>query len=273
MMRKLLPVLFLASVLTFPALAQEATPQPARTAPINASQEMCISVMTGFPNTKPSIRYQFLRLSKSLAKGADADFRQALAHYGSKNISDDTPVTDIIEGMANPVLRQAEPALVVGQGSYLINFAIECAPQIQGQISALHAYDPDLKQVKFNTVIDEDALFLRQVISDALYALNADKNPDYSAAVKAYAENLVRTRDDIEYTAFNGEVGDIEALYLGDLDKRLARSNDIVNAEADREVLSSSMALARDMSEHTIREEKRRSVQTLLNILNGYTYY
>ncbi len=204
-----------------------------------------------------------------MAREATPEFRELLAHYASTTISEKTPVRKVVEGMANPVLKQAAPRLVVAQSAWMINFAQECKSQIDGQIKALYAYDKDLKMVDFNTTIDKDALYLRQILVDTLYRLDVNKDPKYGPVLKTYAHALVRTRNGIEYTAYNGEVGDIEAQFMGDLDKRLARSNDIVNSEMDRNALADSVALANDMNEATKREEQARQVQTLIRILNG----
>ncbi len=267
-------LLFGFTVNAISAPAQEnvnnAPVQPVQTA-IKASskQKMCMSVLSGFPSDNASTRYQFLRLVKSFGRGVSYEFKTALNHFADKKITMQTDLVDVIEGMNNPVLRQADPALIAGYGSYLVNFALECSDVVESQISSLYAYDADLKDVAFNIVIDEDALYLRQILSDSLYGLDAQKHPVYGEAVRAYAKGLVVMRDNMEYTVFNAEIGDIEALYMGDLDEKLARSNDIVNAEMDREILPGSVALSDDMSKNMIKQEKRRSLHTLIDILGG----
>ncbi|HHI88372.1 MAG TPA: hypothetical protein ENK01_00330, partial [Hellea balneolensis] len=120
---------------------------------VSAKQDFCIHVMSGFPQSDQAVRYQFFRLSHSIARDATPEFRQLLSHYASTRISDTTPVRKVIEGMANPVLRQAAPKLVVAQSAWLIGFAKDCQAQIDGQIAALQAWDKDLKIVDFNTTV------------------------------------------------------------------------------------------------------------------------
>ena len=52
---------------------------------------------------------------------------------------------------------------------------------------------------------------------------------------------------------FVDEVGELEALYMGDLDTKLSRSNDAVNEGVDTEALSEAMTLAQDMDEKFLR--------------------
>ena len=270
-MKRALTYIFAASLLGAQSFAQTA---PAHAvgggAPAPAAQEQCINVMAGFPSASQSARYQFFRLTQSLAKGATPEFRVAAKYYSSGKVTADTPVAKVIEGIANPVLRQAEPRLVIGQAAYLIDFAETCSGVISGQIKSLQAYDSDLKNAEFNAAIDQDALFLRQILSDALYSENAHENLLYGDAVKAYAKSLVTTRDHIEFSSFESDVSDLEALYMGDLDKRLARSNDLANSEMNNEALSSAVALSDDMSASHKKQEQQRSLQTLIQILNGY---
>lgn len=250
------------------AWGQESDQEQAR--PASLSQEQCIAIMSGFPSQNQPARYQFFKLAESLGAGATPAFRAALKTFGAGRVSNDTPVTDVIEGIANPVLRQAEPALVVGQTAFLVNFAHTCRAQIAGQISSLQAFDPDLKHAGFNAAIAQDALFLRQILSDVLFDLKANEHLIHGAAIKAYAKSLVSTRNNIEYKSFESDVADLEVLFMGDLDDRLARSNDVVNGDMNAESVSSAVAISNDMTAGAKRQEDQRSLQTLINILNSY---
>ena len=252
-----------------PASAESvpAGPVPARAA---SAQEQCITTLAGFPADDPGARYQLFRLTQALSVDATPGFRTVLEHYGSAKVSAKTPILDIIRGIANPVLRQAEPALVIGQIAYLIKFAGTCRAIISGQIESLRAYDPDLAKPAFNGTIDKDALFLRQIVSGALRRLKAQQDQRYSGIVQAYERALVRTRNQIEYKAFTHDVDDLESLYMTDLDKRLARSNDLANEEMNREVLGNAVVTSKDMTDNNKKQEKQRSLLTLLNILGGF---
>ncbi len=263
--------LALVAVLLAPVLARAGS-VPAGTvqASLAPAQEQCITTIGGFPAGNPGARYQLFRLTEALARDATPDFRAMLKQYGSTQVNTKTPILEVIKGIANPVLRQAEPSLVIGQISYLIDFAEACRTIISGQIDSLRAYDPDLAKPTFNNTIDQDALFLRQILSNALRRQKAHLHPRFGAVVQAYERALVRTRDQIEYQAFNHDVDELEALYMTDLDKRLARSNDLANKEMDREVLSGAVATAKDMTENNKKQEKQRSLVTLLHILGGF---
>lgn len=271
-MKKALLISGLLSLMAFPALAQvseqtaaEPTQQVAVAAP---SQEYCITVMSGFPNDAHLPRYQFFKLTQEMAVDATPGFRNALDKYGEGDVEADAPITDVIEAIANPVLRQAAPELAISYMDHLIDFAKRCEPFIDGQVTSLKAFDSTL--ANDDTVIAEDALFLRQVLSDSLFRLDADKDPIHGADISVYASALVRTRDRIEFTSYSSDVGDLEALYMTDLDGRLARSNDLINSEMNRETLGDAIILSDDMNREAKQKADREALQTLLRILNRY---
>ena len=266
-----LAVILLLVLAAGPGLAKaEAPAAPAPAArPAPPAQEQCIHVLAGFPADNISARYQLFRLTQKLAQDAGPEFRAALARFGGDRISTDTPILSVVRGIANPVLRQAEPALVIGQIGYLIDFAHACSTAIAGQMESLRAFDAELAKPQFNATIDEDALFLRQILSDALHGQKAHEDAEYGPVVRAYDRALVATRDRIEFGLFDNKVNDLEALYSTDLDKRLARSNDLANKEMDRETLGNALATSKDMNENNKKQEKKRSLYTLFQILSG----
>ncbi|MEM9669184.1 MAG: hypothetical protein AAF950_09695 [Pseudomonadota bacterium] len=232
-------------------------------------QEDCIVFMAGFPDHGHVARYQFFRLTEAMAADVTPDFQAVLDAYGEGEVAPETPIVDVVEGIANPVIRQAAPSLAVAQTAHLISFAKTCQPFITGQASSLEAFDGTLADANFNQVVEEDALFLRQVLSDVLFRLQADEDPSHSAAVLAYADALVITRNRIEFTAFDSEVDSIEALFMADLDGRLARSNDIINEDMNADSVSSAIGLADDLNQATRDTHKQAMRLTLARILLG----
>lgn len=271
-MKKLLLIAGLLGLSAFPATAQVSEPNvmdPVQQATIAApSQEYCITVMSGFPNDAHLPRYQFFRLTQEMAVDATPGFRATLGKFGEGDVDATAPITDVIEAIANPVLRQAAPELAISYMDHLIDFATTCEPFIAGQVSSLQAFDPNL--ANDDIVIAEDALFLRQVLSDSLFRLNANTDPIHGAHVRVYANALVRTRDRIEFTSYSADVDELEALYMTDLDGRLARSNDLINSEINRETLGDAVTLSDDMNEQAKQKADREAVQTLLRILSRY---
>lgn len=242
-------------------------PEVINTAPVDP--DFCINTMSGFPTDDQEARYQFFRLTEEMARGATPEFRNALSQYGEDQVSPHTPMLTVIEEIANPVLRQAAPEITIGNMSHVIDFASVCEPFITGQINSLKAYNPALTDADFNAVITEDALFLRQILSDSMYRLGANEDPIHSFAVAQYASSLVTTRDEMEFSTFEAELDDLEALYMTDLDGRLKRSNDMINEEMDREVLGDAVALSDSMNEAEKRKAKERQLYTLIRILGG----
>jgi len=239
--------------------------------PLAASpvQEKCITIMAGFPNSSHESRYQFFKLTQALTGDVTPSFRATIDYFGDSFVTEETPVTEVIENIANPVFRQAAPEITIGNMGYLIDFALDCETYLTGQIESLQAFDSALTDHEFNIVIAEDALFMRQILSDALFRLNAQEHEVFGPYVQTYADTLVTTRDEIEFAGFESELASIEALYLTDLDGRLARSNDVINNEMDQEALVTSLEITDDLNEEAKRKSKETMVRTLLSILGG----
>ena len=276
MLRSLLSLSSIA-VLSLSALAADAqtpdqltqTVTPAAVTQTSLNPDYCINALSDFPTDDHERRYQFFRLSEEMARDVTPDLRAALQKYSGETVEAGSSVLGVIENIANPVLRQAAPKLTVSNMTYVIDFAKICEPFISGQIKSLEAFDGGLKDVAFNAVIVEDALFLRQILSDSLSRLGASEDAQYSASVNQYANALVVTRDEVEFTTFESELGDLEALYMDDLDGRLKRSNDLINEEMDREILGDSVALSDSMNRAEKKKAKERQLYTLYRILGG----
>jgi len=223
-------------------VTQVVTPSAVTQASLNP--DYCINALSDFPTDDHERRYQFFRLSEEMARDVTPDLRAALQTYSGETVEPGSSVLGVIQNIANPVLRQAAPQITVSNMTYVIDFAKICEPFISGQIKSLEAFDGALKDVAFNAVIVEDALFLRQILSDSLSRLGASEDPQYSASVNQYANALVITRD-------------------------LKRSNDLINEEMDREVLGDSVALSDSMNKAEKKKAKERQLYTLYRILGG----
>jgi len=188
--------------------------------------------MSEFPTDDPTARYQFFKLVTDVAYGADDQTDALFAHYGAEEVAEDTPVLATIEDIANPVLRQAAPAFIVSNMKYLVDFVQSCDVYIMGQTKSLVAYDPNLAKPEFNAVVTEDALFLRQILSESLQRLGAEDDPVWA-------------------------------------DVRLAKSNQTINAEIDRDVLKDAIALSNEMTETAEERSKQESLRRLIRIFTG----
>ncbi len=235
-----------------------------------AYQEFCINVMSGFPNDDQIARYQFFKLTQELGVDSSPMLTSALDYFGDHTVTADTPVMEVIETIANPVLRQAAPELTIANMAFLIDFANVCDSYIAGQVTGLKALNPQLSEAEFNSVISEDALYMRQILSDSLFRINAQDHEIFGPTVRAYADALVTTRDRIEFTKFENDIESIEAIFMTDLDGRLARSNDVINQEMDRETLASSIEIIDEMNAEAKRKRKQEALYTLSRILGGY---
>lgn len=232
-----------------------------------AQAELCVQMMAGFPNDAPESRYVFFRLSQELAKDITPELSQLMTDFMAENemrrLPADGPMINVIEDIADPVLRQAAPAQTVAGMAHIAYFNALCGPSIQGQVDSLLAFNPALAES--DILIREDALYLRQILSEALDRLGGGDRE----AARIYAGSLVTERDDIEYTGFVDEVDALEALYMGDLDTKLARSNDAVNEAINPESFQDAAELARDLNRQDSDRAKAERVFSLVRILSG----
>ncbi|MEM6499615.1 MAG: hypothetical protein AAF709_23195 [Pseudomonadota bacterium] len=235
-----------------------------------AIQDTCLTQMSGFPVDDPAGRYQFFVLTETVGQDVGMDTLDAMKHFGQPALPNDVAMVEVIEAIANPVMLQAQPSATVAQTVSLIEFSQNCAPYIRGQIDSLTVIEPSYSDPTFNMTIQEDALYLRQMAGEALARLDAHNDPVFGVSVSQYDVALLNMRNEIEFTAFESELDDLEGLYMADLDQKLALVNDQINEEMDREVLDSSIAISDDMSKASDEERKRRMLQTLFTILNRY---
>ena len=140
---------------------------------------------------------------------------------------------------------------------------------IKGQTESLAAFDNSLTNPELNTAIAEDALFLRQILSESLTRLGADEDKTWSTASNSYSRSLVSQRDAVEFAAFETDIAELETLFMDDLDGRLARSNDVINSEMDREVLGDSIQLSKDLSAAARERARQERLYRLLRIFGG----
>ena len=233
------------------------------------NQDRCISQMAEFPTDDPTARYQFFKLVSDVAYGADGDARALFDHYGQPAVQSGTPIVSAIEDIANPVLRQAAPEIVVSSMNYLVDFAQSCEVYIDGQTDSLLAFDPTLGNPELTTVITEDVLFLRQILTESLSRLGADTDAQWASVTNQYSGSLIAQRDAVEFAAFETDIAELETLFMDDLDGRLARSNDVINSEMDREVLGDSISLARQLNEDAKKKARDDRLFRLLRIFGG----
>ena len=266
-MKRLLLSAAITVATAVPALA-DTDAVPARVLTPEQS-EQCVTMMGGFPDDSAESRYVFFRLGQELAKDMTPELAQTMTDYMSENaarrLPADWPMIDVVEDIADPVLRKTAPEQTVAGMAHIAYFDALCAPFIEGQVKSLAAFDPTLRDA--DIYIREDALYLRQILSEALDRLGG------GAAVDAYAQSLVRERDDIEFTGFEGEVADLEALYMGDLDTKLARSNDAVNENLNSEAFEDAVGLAAMLDVESKKKMKQDRYRSLARILNGYSGY
>ena len=80
---------------------------------------------------------------------------------------------------------------------------------------------------------------------------------------------MVSQRDAVEFSAFETDIAELETLFMEDLDGRLARSNDVINSEMDREVLGDSIQLSNDLNSAAKERARQERLYRLLRIFGG----
>ena len=80
---------------------------------------------------------------------------------------------------------------------------------------------------------------------------------------------MVLQRDAVEFAAFETDIAELETLFMDDLDGRLARSNDVINSEMDREVLGDAIQLANDLNESAKERARQERLFRLLRLFGG----
>ena len=225
--------------------------------------------MAGFPDNGHIPRYQFFKLTEELARDVDPGLRAAIDYFGDSSVGPETPVTEVVENIANPVYRQAAPEITIGNMGYLIDFALDCETYLSGQIASLEAFDQTLTHADFHTVIGEDALFMRQILADSMVRVGANDHEVFGSYVRAYSDAMVVRRDEIEFASFESELEDLEAVYMTDLDGRLARSNDVINESVDQETMIAAIETTDDLNNQAKRERKETMLRTLARILGA----
>lgn len=233
------------------------------------NQNRCIIQMAGFPTDDPTARYQFFKLVNDVAYGANDETRRLFDHYGQPAVESETAVLTAIEDIANPVLRQAAPNVIVASMNHLVDFSVTCDVYITGQIDSLLAFDGSLKNPDLNEAITEDALFLRQILSESLSRLGADTDAVWKSAAENYTESLVTQRNDVEFATFQTDIAELEILFMNDLDGRLARSNDVINSEIDNRILRDGIDLSETMNEAAKEKAKQERLYRLMRLFGG----
>ena len=232
-------------------------------------QDFCIQMLDGFPNDDPVVSYSFFKLAQDMGADTDAPTLAMIDRYSGAAVASDTPVMDVLEQVADPVLRQAQPAEALSGAAHIIHFASACEGFLAGQVDSLLAFDPTLADVEFNALITEDALYLRQLVSEALSRLGADTDPDHRATFAAYTTSLLAQRGAMEFATFEAGVEEVERVFLVDLDGRLARSNDLINGAMNREVMADAQGLVDDLNRQEELARRQRRQFILIRILTG----
>ena len=233
------------------------------------NQKRCIRQMADFPTDNPTVRYQFFKLVDDVAYGATDEARGLFDYYGQPVVAEGTAVLSAIEVIANPVLRQAAPESVVASMNYLVDFAVTCDVYITGQIDSLLAFDGSLRNPELNEAITEDALFLRQILSESLSRLGADTDTVWMTAAQNYTQSLVTQRNEVEFETFQTDIAELETLFMNDLDGRLARSNDVINSEIDTEIMGDAIQLSETMNEDAKEKAKQDRLYRLMRLFVG----
>lgn len=214
----------------------------------SGASEYCLSVMAGFPDDAQS-RFTFYHLVELLHEGADPGIYASLDAYSSDSVAAETPVVDVLDYIANPVMRQALPGSVLAHLNHLVKFDRKCGAFIQSQKQTLAVVDPSVMHRDFRGSVLQDALFLRQVMIEAFYQMSAHEDPVHREAVLSLGRSADALRANKNVEAFGEELDEL-------LDEVLLEYNDL------RE--NQRFAVLDD----SLQREQVRSDQEMLNQMN-----
>ncbi len=228
--------------------AHAAPAEPSRVGFNTTSSEYCLNALIGFPDS-PRERYEFFEFVGRLNEGATPAFEAAIAEYSGGGVEPGRPVKAVFEDIVNPVLRQGLPQRVVANISELMSFDSTCAGYIDGQRQSLVAIDPTVESRVVTDDIVANALFVRTILVDSLYALSAHDDPANRALISEFEIASQKLESDNYVEAFSEEIDDITAALLSDYGAKREQVVAFAKDGASTSTIRNDDALRRSLNE------------------------
>jgi hypothetical protein len=248
-----------------PSMLPTPTPAP-------AYSDLCINMMRDFPDDTLVNRYQLFRLIEMMEVGVDSGVSDALTHFGMKNSLGTETVVEITQNLSDPVMLQSQPRYSIGNAAQLIGYAKHCKPFIASQVASIEAAEPSVNDGLFQEQLAEDSVYLRALVIQSLESVSADKHALHGPAVKRYADGTIWIRNEAEFAGFEAELDALSIDALTDLDQKLMIHRDVVEEEADKEIMSSSSEMVNSMNEQSKIEAQRKTYQIMCQISGSCRY-
>ena len=150
-------------------------------------------------------QYRQLSLIVLISGGATTELLDALAPQGvnnerraASNLSPDDYKT--------PLIRIVDQESMLAGAAFLLRFAQESDEDIQTSLAAINSSNPVLVSMVDMNAITEDAIIIRNAISDAIGYSSLDENEEIEVHLQNYRTQTIRIRNIMEYELFDKEL-------------------------------------------------------------------
>jgi len=171
-------------------------------AAINANGNSKFGELESLP---PGEQYRQLSLIVLISGGATTELLDALAPQGVNNegraASNFSP-----DDYKTPLIRIVDQESMLTGAAFLLRFAQESDEDIQASLAAINSSNPVLVSMVDMNAITEDAIIIRNAISDAIGYSNLAENEELAAHLQDYRTQTIRIRNVMEYELFDKEL-------------------------------------------------------------------
>ncbi len=153
----------------------------------------------------PGEQYRQLSLIVLISGGATTELLDALTPQGvdiegraASNLSPDDYKT--------PLIRIVDQESMLAGAAFLLRFAQQSSEDIQASLAAINSSNPVLVSMVDMNAITEDAIIIRNAISDAIGYSSLAENEEIEVHLQNYRTQTIRIRNIMEYELFDKEL-------------------------------------------------------------------
>jgi len=153
----------------------------------------------------PGEQYRQLSLIVLISGGATTELLDALTPQGvnnegraASNLSPDDYKT--------PLIRIVDQESMLAGAAFLLRFAQDSGEDIQTSLAAINSSNPVLVSMVDMNAITEDAIIIRNAISDAIGYSSLAENEKIEVHLQNYRNQTIRIRNIMEYELFDKEL-------------------------------------------------------------------
>ena len=151
----------------------------------------------------PGEQYRQLSLIVLISGGATTELLDALAPQGVNNEAASNLSPDDYK---TPLIRIVDQESMLAGAAFLLRFAQESDEDIQTSLAAINSSNPVLVSMADMNAITEDAIIIRNAISDAIGYSSLAENEEIEVHLQNYRTQTIRIRNIMEYELFDKEL-------------------------------------------------------------------